>query len=104
LNDVNNALAGDLDAPLRVGTGIHVGPAVVGKIGCGRTRSLTAIGDTVDIASRLQRDGVDGAANNIFGILNRSHLAVLTLMTNSNYFDSCAGKSTSSSALRARAV
>jgi len=29
-------------------------PAVVGEIGYGRTRSLTAIGDTVNIASRLQ--------------------------------------------------
>jgi adenylate cyclase len=35
LDDVNNALAGDLDAPLRMGIGIH--PAVVGEIGYGRT-------------------------------------------------------------------
>lgn len=54
LDALNGALAGDLDAPLRMGIGIHVGPAVVGEIGYGRSRSLTVVGDTVNIASRLQ--------------------------------------------------
>jgi adenylate cyclase len=54
LDDLNVAFAGNLDAPLRMGIGIHIGPAIVGEIGYGRTRSLTAVGDTVNIASRLQ--------------------------------------------------
>jgi len=54
LNELNDALAGNLDAPLRMGVGIHIGPAVVGEIGYGRSVSLTAVGDTINIASRLQ--------------------------------------------------
>jgi adenylate cyclase len=54
LEELNSVLAGDLDEPLRMGIGIHVGPAVVGEIGYGRNRSLTPIGDAVNIASRLQ--------------------------------------------------
>jgi len=46
--------AGELVSPLQMGIGIHVGPAVVGKMGCGPAKFLTAIGDTVHVASRLQ--------------------------------------------------
>lgn len=54
LDNLNVAFAGNLGEPLRMGIGIHVGQAIVGEIGYGRTRSLTAVGDTVNIASRLQ--------------------------------------------------
>ena len=54
LDALNHALAAELDAPLRMGIGIHIGLAVVGEMGYGRARSLTAIGDTVNIASRLE--------------------------------------------------
>jgi len=54
LDDLNRALADDLDAPLRIGIGIHAGPAIIGDMGYGRSRSLTAVGDTVNLASRLQ--------------------------------------------------
>ena len=46
--------AGELEAPLRIGIGIHAGPAVVGRMGHGPAKYLTAIGDTVHVASRLQ--------------------------------------------------
>jgi adenylate cyclase len=34
--------------------GLHGGPAIVGRIGYGRATSLTAVGDTINIASRLE--------------------------------------------------
>jgi adenylate cyclase len=51
---LSRMLAEDLDEPLRIGVGIHCGPAVVGRMGYGATTHLTAIGDTVNVASRLQ--------------------------------------------------
>ncbi|WHO76177.1 adenylate/guanylate cyclase domain-containing protein [Rhizobium sp. BT03] len=47
-------LAEELALPLRIAIGIHTGPAVVGTMGYGRVRSMTAIGDTVNVASRLE--------------------------------------------------
>lgn len=54
LEDLNRVLAHDLPEPLRIGIGIHAGPAIVGEMGYGAAVSLTAIGDTVNTASRLE--------------------------------------------------
>ncbi|HEX9262857.1 MAG TPA: adenylate/guanylate cyclase domain-containing protein [Candidatus Binatia bacterium] len=51
---LSQALADELAEPLKIGVGIHCGPAVVGQMGYGATVHLTAIGDTVNVASRLQ--------------------------------------------------
>ena len=51
---LNQALAPEIDVPLRIGLGIHFGPAIVGEMGYGRTISLTAVGDSVNTASRLE--------------------------------------------------
>src|SRR3970040_2639545 len=43
-----------LQQPLQVRIGIHTGPVGVGEIGRGERREQLALGDTLNIASRLQ--------------------------------------------------
>jgi adenylate cyclase len=54
LADLNKTLAADLPTPLRIGIGIHAGPAIIGEMGYGNAINITAIGDSVNTASRLE--------------------------------------------------
>ena len=54
LAELNQSLQHDLDEPLRIGIGIHAGPAIVGEMGYGEAVNVTAIGDTVNTSSRLE--------------------------------------------------
>jgi adenylate cyclase len=54
LAELNAALENELVQPLRIGMGIHAGPVIVGEMGYGRATALTAIGDVVNTASRLE--------------------------------------------------
>lgn len=51
---VTGELRSEVPAGIRVGIGIHVGPVVLGRIGHPASASFTAIGSTVNIASRLE--------------------------------------------------
>jgi adenylate cyclase len=54
LAEMNRALAGDLAEPIAIGIGIHAGDAILGEIGYRDRYVLTAIGDAVHVAARLQ--------------------------------------------------
>ncbi len=54
LDALNEELAGELGAPLRAGMGLHLGVAVVGMIGSAEHRSLQFLGDTGNVAAKLE--------------------------------------------------
>jgi adenylate cyclase len=54
LESLNESLVHDLEEPLRIGIGVHAGPVILGEMGYGASVSVTAVGDTVNTASRLE--------------------------------------------------
>jgi adenylate cyclase len=51
---LNDELAAKGRAPIQIEIGIHCGPAIVGSSGSPQRLEFTAIGNTVNIASRLE--------------------------------------------------
>jgi adenylate cyclase len=41
--------------PIRIGVGLHSGPAIIGSIGSPQRLEFTAMGNTVNIASRIEK-------------------------------------------------
>ena len=54
LEKLNRSLEHDLSEPLRMSIGIHCGHVIAGRMGYGSTVGLTAVGDPVNTASRLE--------------------------------------------------
>jgi adenylate cyclase len=54
LADINAALGAEGYPPVRIGIGINSGEAIIGNIGSERKLDYTAIGDAVNLASRLE--------------------------------------------------
>jgi adenylate cyclase len=54
MQSLNRALIHDIAEPLRIGIGIHAGRAIVGQMGYGTAVSVTAVGDSVNTASRVE--------------------------------------------------
>jgi adenylate cyclase len=54
LDRINETLAKRGTPPIAIGIGIHTGPAVIGSIGSPHRMEFTAIGDTVNVASRVE--------------------------------------------------
>jgi adenylate cyclase len=51
---LNREYESEFEHPLKIAMGLHAGPAIVGQMGYGQATSLTAVGDTINAASRLE--------------------------------------------------
>jgi adenylate cyclase len=56
LEILSGELADELRGPLRIGIGIHVGTAVVGLVRTGESQSLQFLGDTGNVAAKLEAE------------------------------------------------
>lgn len=54
LNELNERRGGRGQTPIKIGIGLHSGPAISGTIGSNERMEYTAIGDTVNMASRVE--------------------------------------------------
>ncbi|HTZ35237.1 MAG TPA: adenylate/guanylate cyclase domain-containing protein [Stellaceae bacterium] len=79
LIELNRSLHAELSEPLRIGIGIHVGPVIVGEMGYGSATSITAIGDSVNTASRLEGLAKEYAAELVVSdeVIARAGLATM---------------------------
>lgn len=83
---INKELAVEGFAPIQIGIGLHTGTATVGYIGSDKRSEYTAIGDTVNLAARLESNATGGqilmseatktAAGNIFPVTPLTPLTV----------------------------
>ena len=78
LDLLNENLAGELAAPLRVGIGLHLGVAVVGWLPSSGTRSLQFLGDTGNIAAKLEAETKPLGCTMVASLASLTQIAPLT--------------------------
>lgn len=54
LGELNEYLREQFDTTFKIGIGIHIGPVIIGEMGHPKKMQFTAIGDAVNIASRIE--------------------------------------------------
>ncbi len=74
LKKLNEELRTSGDQEIRIGIGLYTGPAIVGNIGSHLRFDYTAIGDTVNIASRLEGLNKEYATSIIIGETTKNRL------------------------------
>ncbi|HEX8638171.1 MAG TPA: adenylate/guanylate cyclase domain-containing protein, partial [Pyrinomonadaceae bacterium] len=86
LETLNRELEADGFNQIAVGIGLHTGEAIIGYIGSEQRSEYTAIGDTVNLASRLESSALGGqiliseatarASGNLFALIGHEPLQV----------------------------
>ncbi len=74
LESLNTLRTHSRQPPLRIGIGIHTGDVILGSIGSQQRMDFTAIGDTVNTASRLEQFSRTAAGRIIVSETTRSRL------------------------------
>ncbi len=97
LTALNTELKADGFASIEMGIGLHTGEATIGYIGSDKRSEYTAVGDTVNLASRLESNAAGGqiliseatanATNNIFPVAAREPLTVKNRLQPVNLFE-----------------
>jgi adenylate cyclase len=89
LDALNRSLVSDLPEPLRIGIGLHTGPAILGRVGItnsrGATQRITALGDTVNTASRLEAASKDLAVQLVISAATMAEAGIAIKRKNQAY-------------------